>query len=487
MAEDSDSAKDETPPPAPANPIKRIKVILNSSPQYLSDAEHPASPAASSISESPDVGSRPLPSLAPAFQPMMARSVLPTNRHPAILHTRGQDATPRTPDDLDDFATPQRPLSRGPSTSTSSAVPSSQEMPPPASCLRGLPHLTPSVSSPASSSPAQSFVPRPRAIQAHQALQRSSLGQSDNIKIVEDAQSYDAGLTETPQAPSGLQPGFQMANKSSLSPRASGIPPPSPTNPRFQSSVAPGIQSPMSSLRATANDDEVETPYGYPYAQGGHLSPLHNRKISAGGDRTRGLTASGELVHHAIYPPSAGTTFKTPGMQPIASSPRETLTRPWSFHSASGPLSPGGPGARASLATATPKSSFGYLSSYGLSAKTPARTPVNALTRSPAGAALLQRRAELGILATELTYGEEDASTIKTAIPTALSGDPYDSSIAVEDELRQISSKVEESPGGWGGGGRTTATPGANLDKWDEAGPSPGYGASPSRSRYVYR
>lgn len=243
----------------------------------------------------------------------------------------------------------------------------------------------------------------------------------------------------------------------------------------------------MSSLRATANDDEAETPYGYPYAQGGHLSPLHNRKISAGGDRARGLTASGEIVHHAIYPPSAGTTFKTPGMQPIASSPRETLPRPWSFQSGSGPLSPGGPGARASLASATPKSTFGYLSSYGLSAKTPARTPVNALTRSPAGAALLQRRAELGILATELTYGEEDASTTKTVIPTALSGDPYDSSIAVEDELRQISSKVEESPGGWGGGGRTIATPGTNLDKWNEAGPSPGYGASPSRPRYVYR
>ena len=444
----------------------------------------------------------------------------------------------------DDYATPQRPTSREPPPSGPTSVPSSsREMPPPASCLRGLPHLTPSVSSPASSSPAQPFVPRPQAVQAHQALLRSSLGQSESVSIVEDAQAYDDGLSSAAGVPAGLQPGFQIAKPStSPKPSSASLVPASPTTSRFHSSVAPGIQSPMSSLRATANDDEVadHAPVGvaapahawrpptgnpayYNFSATGvsHHSPLHNRKLGAtngggGGDRARGLSATGELVNHAMRdpPPSAGATFKTPGMQPISASPRETLPRPWAYPG--GPASPGSidhlggmplsaSSSRRGMilhASATPKggSMLSYSSApYGL---TPARTPVSHPTQSPAGAALLQRRAELGMLGAELTYGDDDvvstpgggsSSGLRRSSVHALSGDPYDSSSAVEHELRHIgsASKILESPGGhagWGGGGRTIATPVRPTGWINEPEPSPGFGlGSPGRMRYVFR
>lgn len=582
LAEDESDRPSASPPAQqPQQPAKRLKlrVTVDSSPHvfgapddhddYEADEGEARvrgpSPGGSSRADdsdaSPEVGLLALPSLAAAFVPRdgphyptlpLPRAMLYGARPPPNAYEQSGD------DGFDDYATPQRPLSRGPTGGGASpSVLSSQEMPPPASCLRGLPHLTPSVSSPASSSPAQPFVPRPRAIQAHQALMRSSLGQPENITIVDDAASYDAGLSPDSASaaaaaavPVGLQPGFQIAQAPS-SPKAAGAhgAPPSPTTSRFHSALAPGIQSPMSSLRATAHDDEAAEPAmtaaaavphswrpptasaggygGYLYGQqGGHLSPLHNRKVSAGGTvhphhqhHARGLSATGELMHHAMRdPPSAGATFKTPGMQPISASPRETLPRPWAFQMAGGPPSPGtgaGSGlsrrgmllassAAATSSAATPRgggssSSLAFSSAPygGSSTSTPARTPASHHpTQSPAGAALLQRRAELGMLGAELTYGDDDGlsgtpgGAARRASVTALSGDPYDSGSAVEHELRHIGSKVAESPGGpagWGGGGRTVATPGRAIAAgWnDEPEPSPGF--SPGRPRYVFR
>jgi len=536
----------------------RLQVAIHPSGQLFQQHGAP-SPASSGQGgyASPEVGTHSLPSLASAFVPRDGSSypTLPMPRgmlygaQPLVsaanyeLHAPLESGHHGGGGGSDDYATPQRPLSRGPLPPTSgpASVSSSQEMPPPASCLRSLPHLTPSVSSPASSSPAQPFVPRPRAVQAHQALFRSSLGQSEHVSIVEDAQAYDDGLlSAATTVPAGLQPGFQIA-KSSTSPKPSSasLVPASPTTSRFHSSVAPGIQSPMSSLRATANDDEVadhHAPvgvapahawrpptgnpgyYNFSATGAGHLSPLHNRKLSANGggggnDRARGLSATGELINHAMRdPPSAGATFKTPGMQPISASPRDTLPRPWAYPG--GPASPGSAGLggmplpsssssrRSGMllhAAATPKggSTLSYTSAaYGM---TPARTPGSHPTQSPAGAALLQRRAELGMLGAELTYGDDDiistpgGGALRRPSVHALSGDPYDSGSAVEHELRHIgsASKIAESPGGhagWGGGGRTIATPGRPTGWNDEPEPSPGFGlGSPGRLRYVFR
>lgn len=293
---------------------------------------------------------------------------------------------------------------------------------------------------------------------AHQKYIKSSLHDPENVRIREeeepeeednDEQDFTMDMSigdethdkEYPIASGSLQPAFHMQPQSSSRAPATGP----PGSPRFAAGLSAGISlSPMSSVRGTAHGgDEEDTyrPYNFP-STFGHQSPLQSRTRDPSGHK-RMLSQTGSLIAHAL---------KTPGMQPIHSSPGGRGAHP--FDASAVPHSPLGSANRRTISygasSVTPKAAAGmysYPSAFG--GGTPARTPFHpSMNQSPAGAALLQ------------SYGD------------AL--DPYNPSHGVEEALGQLSSS--ESPSG---------TPRNGGSHWGLAMYSPGFGDSPASARKV--
>jgi hypothetical protein len=404
-------------------------------------------------------------------------NLIPSHSAAASASTTGSaELAPQ--DALDDFATPRRAHSRGPPVSSSTSAEqhassssgtsggNNSSYPPVPAFLSSLPHLTPSVSSPASSSPAPpATLPRPIGqlsswAGAHQALVQSAL-RSSEVRVEKQQQALggsrldsegehlemgiainDKGAKEDAIfVAGGLQPGFQfqssIARLTSTSAPASAI----ATSSRPDDTASPSSHllnayalSPMSSLRATANDDDrPETSsstsssrppthstdalsrafqpfphFGSPARRPG----AHHRNISGGifsgtgNGHRRGLSATNELINHALNPNSSA--HKTPTMPSSVGSPiGSSSLHPFAHYHASS----------------------------------------SAQQHSPWSTGSNSRYLGVG-----LSYGDED---------------PYDSGRAIEDELRFASSahergKAGESPG-WG---RTLA----GADAWGLSG-----------------